>query len=619
MDTGAGELGPLPGAFMRVMVCEVVWTLADYPVLGKTGPRLLADIRTYDARQRLNYNPFTDPPPGFASGDISSDHEASSLDCHHNLTLISSQTLLNSDRRSNTVNRVSAICQKCVWHLDLTIDYNPCLASGRSSCPTAGFPLHHFVLDGAPQKPGDGREAYHFKCTVCRSRLDFCFRPPRLTPRYYALLTDPKALRARFQAAEYADGDRPGLEPQTGMKVLEALATYLRDSLGPVGKSRRIPMHNKRFKLSFGQECDTLLLWLGFRKIEGEEPSWELPDPPPPDPLGGETLRVLVEDVQEELYASLRKFTYEEKKTLKHPPPAPLVAEVAINELLGTVAYNKSTSRLRIDLTRTDDVLYAGLGALSDFSNELLMYAFRRQVEYNPEASAYYYDCIAEIAQTRQNEDFNMEIGMLASEGFVSRSELINAYKYFSIDPNTAHSMSDGQILGMFDSRLENSPRGQEMELREKLRMIGQARGSKTLQSAAENGKRVSRVLRFDTPPLRGGAVGASSPESAYSQGSGSRSCMNEVSPFFRQRRTSITEKGASSVNGTARRAKLTIVVEDFPPENDVRPSAERGSGFNYAYCPREDGTILAVAAFFTFTRALLTPSKQRSKQKSRP
>jgi hypothetical protein len=130
------------------------------------------------------------------------------------------------------------------------------------------------VSDGSPQEPGDGREVYFFRCTACSSQLELCFRPSRINQTYHELLTDPGVLKARFEAVYTLDKERAGLEPQTGLKVLEALSSYLRDSIKPGKSVKRIPAHNKRFLLSLGEECSPLLIWLGFRKFEGEEPYW---------------------------------------------------------------------------------------------------------------------------------------------------------------------------------------------------------------------------------------------------------------------------------------------------------------------------------------------------------
>jgi ubiquitin carboxyl-terminal hydrolase 25/28 len=78
---------------------------------------------------------------------------------------------------------------------------------------------------------------------------------------------------------------------------------------------------------------------------------------------------------------------------------------------------------------------------------------------------------------------------MLESEGYYGRQDVVNAYKYFTLDPRQANELTDLYIRGVFESRIESIPKASEAEAREKLRLISVARGSQALLEAASNGE----------------------------------------------------------------------------------------------------------------------------------
>jgi len=321
------------------------------------------------------------------------------------------------------------------------------------------------------------------------------YRPPRLEVAYFDLLINPENLHDRFVRAVRQDPERQTLQEQPGIKVLEALSSYLLESLRPTRADASVPADNKRFMTSFGSDCDTLLQWLGFRKKDAvvqeglplEPAIWYLPKAPPCDPFS-ESSRNILEDVMEELHAKIRQYSSHEQKTLKHPPPYPAPLAKSLEVVLGCKDYPQADSRFRKPDFGVDE-FYSGLGAMPDFSDSLLEFCFRQQVANYPQSSAYFFDCLSGIAQKRNTEELSMAVAMLASEGYVTQEEVLQAYRYLGFRADAALTISDDQVLGSFNSRLENSPRHQESDLREKLRIIGRARGSSDLVSAADNGK----------------------------------------------------------------------------------------------------------------------------------
>jgi len=384
---------------------------------------------------------------------------------------------------------------------------------GYCGPPSTTQPLHYFIhgVRLGIKSNGDGVETYWYRCTNCSTLVHVAFRPPRLSDGDISLLTDPKRLEERFRYAKDYDETRPGLVPQRAFSVLEALAQYIKDATSgdPSKKTRPIPKFNKRFMLSFGDDCDDLLTRLGFTAVlsDDNQEVWYLPRPPDADPFDATSDKAYLLDVREELLSFIRRDPEIEMQNLRWVTTSELTvsADKSLDLVLGASTYDKAFSK-RSQLESSDDPLYAGLGTLPDFSDDLVLYAFGRQTAFDPHQTPFYYDRLSSIAEKRNSESLNIAIATLASQGFISRKDVENAYKYFTIDPQQAPQMEDGHILGLFQSRLESAPAYQESDLRQQLYIIGRARGSNMLTDAASNSKCIySRSLLFclgDVLPL---------------------------------------------------------------------------------------------------------------------
>lgn len=145
---------------------------------------------------------------------------------------------------------------------------------------------------------------------------------------------------------------------------------------------------------------------------------------------------------------------------------------------------------MRFSLLRAQNRYYAALGALADFSDELLIYAYERQRGVDPENAPFYLECLQEIASSRQSETLQTRVAVVESSGEVSRRDIQQAYQYFQVDS----AWDDGSIIGAFQARAADAPM-QEAEARQHLRVIGIARQSESIQAAASNrGSRESTV-----------------------------------------------------------------------------------------------------------------------------
>lgn len=130
---------------------------------------------------------------------------------------------------------------------------------------------------------------------------------------------------------------------------------------------------------------------------------------------------------------------------------------------------------------RTDEIRnYAYLGAQSDFSDNLLLWAFHAQTDNDPRNAPWYFQALQDLAKGRKSENLETEVMLLKSKGAYTLDELNEAFAYMGLDPS---STDETLIIGVFNSRLIDSPR-QEAEIREKTGLIGHALNSEAIQNA---------------------------------------------------------------------------------------------------------------------------------------
>jgi len=128
---------------------------------------------------------------------------------------------------------------------------------------------------------------------------------------------------------------------------------------------------------------------------------------------------------------------------------------------------------------------YASLGAVGDFDDALILFAFSRQGAVDIENKAYYFECLQDLAAGRQSEMLQMQVALLASQGLTSKRDTERAYQYFGIDPTHANVIGDDHIIGCFRSRLADVSVIQAEEARKQLRVLGDVRDSDRIRSEA--------------------------------------------------------------------------------------------------------------------------------------
>lgn len=135
---------------------------------------------------------------------------------------------------------------------------------------------------------------------------------------------------------------------------------------------------------------------------------------------------------------------------------------------------------------------YAGLGVIGDFHDELIVFAYDRQIATDPDNLAYYLECLQGICDGRDGPpDLQTKVLLEQTADKVSGRDLRLAYRKLGVND----SLPDETILGRFQARLVDAPSHQEEELREALKTVGTYRKSKRLREAASMGKSASFVL----------------------------------------------------------------------------------------------------------------------------
>lgn len=250
--------------------------------LGKTAPRLVQDLLSYDPRRSLpsGWNILTDPAPQFHR-DVLLPALVAKGSCRHKyMTKLDQSQLPTPDRNPerSTSYKVASFCHECRCHLLLIVEFQN--GNGERPCPNSQYPLHHFIHH--PQSSSrrrssvDGRKSdrwvdqQRFECSspCCPAVLTIRISPPRITAEWETLLTDEKLVRERAEAVMKLAPDRfEGIAPPLPINVLLNLRSYLNNALRNP-EVKKIASLNKKFVTcfgDFGQPCRDLLEYLEFK------------------------------------------------------------------------------------------------------------------------------------------------------------------------------------------------------------------------------------------------------------------------------------------------------------------------------------------------------------------
>ncbi|KAL8804517.1 MAG: hypothetical protein Q9182_002525 [Xanthomendoza sp. 2 TL-2023] len=304
--------------------------------------------------------------------------------------------------------------------------------------------------------------------------------PPRLRPDWVTLLTDKTLIESRASKAMSNDPSRfEGHAVPFPSEVLSNLRTYILNARRDSNR-RSIAAHNKRWLLCLGDPCSELLEYLGFVH---EDDIWLVPGPDTTaTPPFTDPNHVLLDDVEKELLALLLQRPDDEKRASKVQYGL-ISASRDLALALGTSDYKKNPSSRTNTSHEVEHPWFPSLGARLDFHDDLIKFAYERQLSSDPEGVPYYLEALQGIAKGRGSEDLQTSVAIEESSGKVSAEDIRIAYKALGIDLE-AEILYDDYIIGNFQSRAADSPR-QEPELRQALQIIGQHRSSQTIQSVA--------------------------------------------------------------------------------------------------------------------------------------
>lgn len=177
---------------------------------------------------------------------------------------------------------------------------------------------------------------------------------------------------------------------------------------------------------------------------------------------------------------------------LVHDVPVPALE--SIQRQLGFYRYPRLSRTVYIDPDE-EHPHYRSLGAIYDFTDDYLSWAYDRQRDCDPLNSPYYLDCLHSIAKGRESSDLQTKVVMATSAGEFGLEAIQQAYKFFGVDPNTKEG--DDYIIGLYKSRIESAPRQKE-EAKNSLLAIAKARDSEKIRAVAnDKAMTLSEALEF--------------------------------------------------------------------------------------------------------------------------
>ncbi|KAF2630104.1 ubiquitin C-terminal hydrolase-like protein [Macroventuria anomochaeta] len=471
---------------------------------GKTAPRLLQDLLTYDPcrEDRAGRNLLTSAPPEYTPSR-NGIPAVPRGNCRHALVRKEEQSLLPvAGDNHGPVYKVASYCPQCRWHIDVIVEFKDQDSSSQICGRQSDYPLHHFVYDSDNKKEINGLGAqqaprtFSFHCTApaCPTSVRIDLRPPRFTEHDQELMMNKAQLRRRFERARELIGEREGETMSRSVDGPDFLDTFLRDSLNPAPGKTRVPLLNRKFAKTFWRDCDSILTKLGFEYTleENEEENgpdveaWHLPRPGEQQDVFQSTLRTTVQDARYELNTMILAVPENERQNVRHQPMYPVPSQGDIEMVLACHDYEKVAGRTRsTSTTEEDHPHFASLGAVGDFADTLIHFAYQRQSIVDKVNAPYYLECFQEIANGRNSESLQFEVAMITSKDIPNRRELEAAYRSIGLDPAHGPTFSDRFIIDQARSRLPDISPTQRDELRRNLQLIGNSRESEEIRREA--------------------------------------------------------------------------------------------------------------------------------------
>ncbi|KAF7920098.1 hypothetical protein EAE99_008219 [Botrytis elliptica] len=467
------------------------------PGPGKTAPRLVEDLLDYDLRKSAKSGKHTliEPAPIYNESNV--DPRLHANNCRHLLFRKDSQTDAlrpHEEADPTTIRKIAAYCSLCRYHFRITVDFRG-WKDGQTPCSPKDLenPLHHFRVVETRSSQNSKKifefAAHEFACTAatCPVKIFIKITPPRLSAAMIAPLINVQDTLSRGQRIIEKEPLRfTGHRPIYPFQVLSNLCQYLRDAGGADRKA--IAARNKRFRLAFGDDCDALLGYLGFKSElrassnpqEEYEGFWTLP-------VVNDGNREFIDDVRFELNQLMLDRPDMELKELKSSNEKAFSPPYALDDIRRLLSCDDYPKRDAVQVVDSlEHPYYASLGAIELFTDDLLAWSYDRQCQCDPVNKPYYLDCLRELGNGRRSSDLQTKATMIMSTGEVSLKDIEKAYSFFALQRNTTRSEGDDFIIGVYKSRIESGPR-QKDEARECLRVIAKDRQSIAIEAVAND------------------------------------------------------------------------------------------------------------------------------------
>ena len=133
----------------------------------------------------------------------------------------------------------------------------------------------------------------------------------------------------------------------------------------------------------------------------------------------------------------------------------------------------------------TESRFFNSLGAIPEFSDSLIEYAFDRQTICDPERQAYYFECLQEITESRNTEQLQMKVATLQSQDIVSRRDISAGYRFLNIPPGEGNNIDDARIIELYQAQQPDLGAVAQEQARTHLYKLGLSRGSSALINAS--------------------------------------------------------------------------------------------------------------------------------------
>ncbi|TQS37626.1 hypothetical protein Golomagni_01894 [Golovinomyces magnicellulatus] len=319
------------------------------------------------------------------------------------------------------------------------------------------YPLHHLILknsfrirDYAALAPVSKYHGYHetfeYSCSriKCPVVVKIIVTPPRLEKNLLQLIEDAPTLEERGIKEIRKDPLRfSGQKPVDPFTALKHLASYLSDALHAQGEPRKI----------------------------ADEPNffWRLP-------LITDQNRGFLEDALQELTFRASEVQSQTNNALIFSLAVPAIKQIKI--ILGFASFQEK--KKIFDANTEEHPYYASLGAVEDFTDELLCWAYDRQCECDPTNKPYYFDCLEDLARGRDSYYLQTKLVVATSAGGYGNKAIEEAYSYFRLHSST--NESDELIMSLYKSRVNSEP-SQKNHARSCLKIIAKHRNSPSLEA----------------------------------------------------------------------------------------------------------------------------------------